>query len=209
MRTWLGSPATPSSSVSRTERRLSSACISMKSITTRPPTFRNRSCRGISRAASMLVANAVSSSERPERNVPELTSTGVIASVASMTTCPPEGSATRLRSKLRRSSSRPNRSNSGLSCAWNSTRSASAGSVCRACSRNRSCAAGSFTWMADTSAVAMSRMARVSSGSSSCTRRPGFDERLRRAMSLQLRCSRRMSAASPSLAMPAARVRTI
>ncbi len=67
----------------------------MKSMTMIPPMSRNRSCRTISSAASMLFLVTVSSRFPPApTNLPVLTSITVIASVRSMTSEPPEGSHT-------------------------------------------------------------------------------------------------------------------
>ena len=68
--------------------------ISIKSITTRPPRSRNLSCLAISSAASRLVLKAVDSISAPLVAFAELMSIEIKASVRSMTSAPPEGSAT-------------------------------------------------------------------------------------------------------------------
>ena len=69
--------------------------MSMKSMTTMPPTSRSRSWRTISSAASRLFLVTVSSRFPPwPVNLPVLTSMTVIASVRSMTSDPPLGSHT-------------------------------------------------------------------------------------------------------------------
>ena len=69
--------------------------MSMKSMTTMPPTSRSRSWRTSSSAASRLFLVTVSSRLPPwPVNFPVLTSTTVMASVRSMTSEPPLGSHT-------------------------------------------------------------------------------------------------------------------
>ena len=64
--------------------------MSIKSITTNPPTSLNLNCLAISFAASRFVLYAVSSISLPFVDLAELTSTAVIASVGSITIDPPE-----------------------------------------------------------------------------------------------------------------------
>ena len=95
--TWclVRSLARHSSSRRSTSSRLDSSTMSMKSMTTMPPTSRSRSWRTISSAASRLFLVTVSSRLPPwPVNFPVLTSTTVIASVRSMTSEPPLGSQT-------------------------------------------------------------------------------------------------------------------
>ena len=68
--------------------------ISIKSMTTKPPKSRKRSCRAISSAASKLVFSAVSSISPPFVARAELISIDVNASVGSITIEPPEGRRT-------------------------------------------------------------------------------------------------------------------
>ncbi len=68
--------------------------MSMKSMTIRPPTSRNRICRAISSAASRLVLQAVVSMSVPRVLRAELMSIETSASVWSITMLPPEGSVT-------------------------------------------------------------------------------------------------------------------
>ena len=68
--------------------------ISIKSITTNPPTSRKRNWRAISSAASILVCSAVSSISPPRVALAELTSIEVRASVGSITIAPPDGKRT-------------------------------------------------------------------------------------------------------------------
>ena len=56
-------------------------CMSIKSMTTKPPKSRKRNCRAISSAASRLLLRAVSSMLRPFVALAELTSIEVNASV--------------------------------------------------------------------------------------------------------------------------------
>ena len=95
--TWclVRSRARHSSSLRSTSSRLLSSTMSMKSMTTMPPTSRSRSWRTISSAASRLFRVTVSSRLPPwPVNLPVLTSMTVIASVLSMTSEPPLGSHT-------------------------------------------------------------------------------------------------------------------
>ena len=64
--------------------------MSIKSITTSPPTSLNFNCLAISTAASKFVLKAVSSISFPFVDLAELTSMAVIASVGSITIEPPE-----------------------------------------------------------------------------------------------------------------------
>ena len=68
----------------------SSFNISIKSITTNPPTSLSLSCLAISDAASIFVLNAVSSISLPLVDLAELTSQLSCASVGSITIEPPE-----------------------------------------------------------------------------------------------------------------------
>ena len=68
--------------------------MSMKSMTTRPPISRMRSCRAISSAASRLVLRAVSSMSWPFVARAELISIETRASVGSITILPPAGNLT-------------------------------------------------------------------------------------------------------------------
>ena len=64
--------------------------MSMKSITTRPPTSLSLNCLATSVAASKFVLKAVSSISLPFVDLAELTSIVVMASVGSITMDPPE-----------------------------------------------------------------------------------------------------------------------
>ena len=64
--------------------------MSMKSITTKPPTSLSRNCLATSFAASKLVLYAVSSISLPFVDLAELTSIAVMASVGSITIDPPD-----------------------------------------------------------------------------------------------------------------------
>ena len=77
-----------------TARWFFGATMSMKSITSRPPTSRNRNWRAISSAASRLVLSAVSSISAPFVARAELMSIETRASVGSITTLPPDCSFT-------------------------------------------------------------------------------------------------------------------
>ena len=77
-----------------TARWLRTGCISIKSITTRPPISRKRNWRAISSAASRFVCTAVSSISPPLVAREELMSILIKASVTSITIEPPEGSLT-------------------------------------------------------------------------------------------------------------------
>src|SRR6201995_2130196 len=92
--TWclVRSLARHSSSRRSTRSLLDSSAMSMKSMTTMPPTSRSRSWRTSSSAASRLLRVTVSSRFPPwPVNLPVFTSTTVIASVLSMTSEPPAG----------------------------------------------------------------------------------------------------------------------
>ena len=77
-----------------TSRWLRFECISMKSITTKPPMSRKRSWRAISSAASQFVVVAVSSMSAPLVARAELISIETSASVGSITIEPPDGNLT-------------------------------------------------------------------------------------------------------------------
>ncbi len=77
-----------------TSRWLRTGCMSIKSITIKPPISLRRIWRAISSAASRLVASAVSSMFAPLVALDELMSILTRASVGSITIEPPEGSLT-------------------------------------------------------------------------------------------------------------------
>ncbi len=81
-------------------RRSLADSISMKSMTTWPPSWRSRSCLAISSQASRLVLKTVRARLRSPVNLAVLTSIETSASVSSIETLPPLGSQTRRLIKL-------------------------------------------------------------------------------------------------------------